>query len=297
MTWVKYILLASMFAGSAVWARAQKAPGLPTGPVLKGEGKERPKEDSAKAIAIFTVRPTWYQGDPTFEMQNTVELGIKFSDKFALSYSQDFNTNTTKTGNYSQAELAPILFDGFIRANFSKVSVSDDKLFSYSNQLRVYFPTNSDKRDAGMLTTVRDYFVFDRTITSSLSFTFYEVPIVHVYDRSGYTDGKGKDVAHPIFENRVILEPSFKVFPKVTLGVPLNFTLVKFRDHSAKATNNDEWVPSLTFSPWIEWQVTDPIALGFYYETASVADKTEAGLVWTDGQKAGFYQFYLRVGL
>jgi hypothetical protein len=291
-----YILIALLIAAPA-WARSQKTPGLLKGPVLEGWGKERTKE-SAKPLLAVTLRPTWYQSEPTFEMQNTVELGIKFNSKFALSYVQDFSTNVSKTGDLAQAgDFTPVWYDGFLRLNFSKVSESDDKLFSYSDQVRVYFPTNDEKRDAGMLTILRNYFVFDRTISKSLNFTFYEVPILHIYDRAGSTNAAGKPVANPILENRIILEPSVKLSSSVTLGLPLNFTVVKFRDFQEKAEKNAEWVPSLTFSPWIEWQISDPLLLGFYYETASVADKTDGGLVWTDGQKSGYYQAYLRIGL
>jgi hypothetical protein len=291
-----YILFVALsLVAAPAMARSQKTPGL-KGPVMEAEGKEKPKS-GAKPILAVTLRPTWYQSEPTFEMQNTAELGVQFTEKFALSYVQDFSTNVSKTGSLADAgDFTPTWYDGFIRMNFKKVSESDDKLFSFSDQVRVYLPTDPTKREAGFITTIRNYFVFDRKVTGSMGFTFYEVPILHVYDRAGTTDDKGKGTASPIFENRIILEPTVEIVPKVTLGLPLNFHVVKFREFD-KAENSGEWVPTLTFSPWIEWQMTDLLLLGFYYETASVAKKTDAGLVWTDGQHTGYYQAYLKIAL
>ncbi len=291
-----HILWIWLLVPAPLWARGQKTPGLHE-PVLQAQG-QAPSREGAKPILAVTLRPTWYQSEATFEMQNTVELGAKFNDNFALSYAQDFSTNVAKSGGVAAAgDFTPAWYDGFFRLNFSKIRQSEDKLFSFSDQVRVYLPTNPAKREAGLITALRNYFVFDRKVTSHMNFTFYEVPILHLYDRSGNTDAKGKSVANPIFENRIVMEPSFTPVPGVTVGLPLNVIVVKFRDFGPKADNSGEWIPALTFSPWIEWQISAPLTLGFYYETASVAEKTDVGIVWTDGQRAGYYQAYLRLAL
>lgn len=275
-------------AASSAFARSPKAPG-----VAQTKATE---ESGPKPIVAVTIRPTWFQNEPTFHLENTVELGIQASPNFAFSYVQDFNTNEAKSGRLSDAgNFDPVWQDGFFRLRFSNVRQSDDKLLSFSDQLRVYLPTEPTKRDAGLVTMIRNYFIFDRKLSDSFAFTFYEVPILHVYDRAGHTNAKNEAEANPIFENRVILEPTIKFGSSITVGLPLNFYLIKYRDFGDTAKLSGEWNPVLTFSPWIEWQILAPLTLGFYYETGSLAQKTDVGLVWSDGQRAGYYQAYVRL--
>jgi hypothetical protein len=288
-----YIFLCLLCLPGAAWARSARS-STTSGPVVRAQKKEPPKE-SAKGIFALTLRPTWIQNDPTFQMENTVEAGIQFHPNFSLSYAQDFNTNTSKTGSFG--DFTPSWQDGFLRFKFNNVSQSDDKLFTYNHQLRVYLPIEQTKRDAGFITAIRNYFLFDRKVSSALTFTVYEVPILHIYDRAGSTNSKGEQVANPLFENRFILEPTISLLSNLQVGLPLNLYLVRYQDFGETAKKSGEWIPSVTFSPWIEWQMVPAVALGFYYETATVAEKTDAGLVWTDGQKAGYYQAYIRLGL
>lgn len=291
------LFLLSCLAATPAWARAQKTPGLKA-PVLEASKQEPQKKSSVKPILALTLRPTWYQSETLFEMENSVEAGIQFSEKFALSYNQDFNTNISKTGNVSDAgDFTPSAQDGFLRMNFRKIRESDDKLTTFSDQVRVYFPTEPVKRDAGMVTIVRNYFVFDRKFSSTLNFTVYETPILHVYDRDSRTGSDGKQSANPVFENRFVIEPAISLTSKLTLGLPLNLYTVKFRDAGDKVDKSGEWIPNLTFSPWLELSVTDNLLFGLYYETGNFAEKTDSGLVWTDGQKSGLFQAYVRLGI
>ncbi len=291
------LFLFAVLTATPAWARAPKAPGL-SGNALRTTRKEEPKKGGAKPLLLVTVRPTWYQSETLFELENTIEAGIQFSDKFALTYVQDFNTNISKTGNAADAgDVTPVLQDGFIRMNFFKIRESDDKLFTFNDQVRVYFPTEQVKRDAGLVTIVRNYFVFTRKISESVNFWFYEVPILHVYDRAERTLSDGKTQANPVFENRLILEPMFTLFPRVTLGIPINLSTVKFRDAGEKAAKSGEWIPSITITPWLEWAATDFMTFGMYYETGNLSEVTDAGLVWTTGQTSGLFQAYVRFGL
>lgn len=278
------------------YGRAPKPAAAAAPATLKTEKREEKKGDRLRLLLELTVRPTWFQNEPTFHLENTAEIGFKIGDHTTLSYAQDFNSNESPAGRLSEAgNFTPVLQDGFLRMRFKNIRKSDDGLFTFSDQLRVYLPTAATKRDAGMLTAIRNYFVLNRSITPSFDFTFYECPILHVYDRDGAKNAKGDKVANPIFENRIILEAGLKPWSNVSIGIPLNFYLTRYRNFGDDAKLSGEWEPTLTFSPNVEWEIVPLVTLGFWYETGSLTQKTDFGVQWSDGQKSGYYQGYVRL--
>jgi hypothetical protein len=197
-------------------------------------------------------------------------LGMKFRT-WSLNYNQDIDTAASNTPDSGKA----VIGDGHVKAKFDDIWTDGKTGFGY--ELRVYAPTNEAKRDAGMVTAVRNYFKLSHKISPVVTLGFAEVPIFHFYSDAGVAGATGPG-ANPSFENRMILGLDFALSELVTFSLPLHFYTTKYRDYVAGASNNDSWSPNLFFWPEFNFRFTgSPIYLGVAYRSNNLTKVDDKG--------------------
>lgn len=258
--------LAERYRGSL----AVRDSSIPRNSTLKYRGKS--KAPLSNVFGGLEVRPSVKTADGAFHTENSVWLGMKFPS-WTLSYVQDIETyptsNLEEGGN-------PYLFDGHVKARFDDIWT--DGKTSFSDEVRVHAPVNSVQRDRGHITSIRNHFKITHKLSPTVTLGFQEVPIIHLYSEAGATSADGTLVANPSFENRMILGLNFALTENITLGVPLQYWITKYRYYGESATLSDEWDPLLFFWPEISWNLNGgPVTLGVGYRTNNLTKVTEDG--------------------
>ena len=191
-------------------------------------------------------------------MKTTLEAGYQFSENLELSYEQWFNNNIyspeeSSTSDFSSRgnEPAPIegeslyTTDGSFKLKLSNLWRSSDKKTSVSYEGRIFLPTHPLKREAGMLTAVRNLFKVERQLfTPALSVNAAVAPMFHVYQQSGSVADSGP-AANPWFENDFIVGCTVKLLPKLTFNFPIFFDVTRFRGYEQGARYDNSWVYNL----------------------------------------------------
>lgn len=246
------------------------------------------EEPSANLFGNLEVRPSISTTDGTFTSENCGELGIAFSPTKKLSYVQEVESEDQKGTQH------PYLADGWFRLRLNELWKDKESGVTFSDQVRVYLPTLAAKKDAGMIFSLRNYFIFSYS-SAPFSFTFMEVPVVHFYSDGGSLDSKGKDVANPLFENRVILGPKFQISKSLSLEVLTHFYLRKYQDYAVGAKNNDLFLPDLWMNPELTYSATDNFYLGVGYRTnnflSRVTETEDTSYSLADDFGHGVFQF------
>lgn len=275
------LIVCSLF----VFARLGLPEGYPRKSSTELKTTTRQSVPDAKVFGNLEIRPQWDTLKGSFNSENWAELGLDFK-KWKLSYSQDIDTQSTLDSSPS----APIIQDGHIKLKVPNAWTNGDT--SFTEEFRAYLPTNTERRDAGMVTMFRNYFTLSQTFSKYVSFAFTEAPIIHVYSDSGVTTTKGA-AANPIFENRAILEFDFNLSKTVSFAMPLHFYTTKYRDYMVTAKQNASWEPSLFIWPELRWAINPNFTLGTAYRTNSFFNVDETGTVPGDG--GGVFQAIMAV--
>lgn len=232
---------------------------------------------------FLDLRPGMSTTTGDLNSENSIGLGTGLSPSTALSYVQEFNSvNSEGTQDLQMG-------DGSLRLHLGSLWERKDWNISFSDQVRIYFPTVSQKRDAGMILSIRNYFIWRMQVSESVAFEFCEVPIVHIYNEDGVVNEAGAS-ANPSFENRIMVGPSFRLAERITLGATLHFYTQKFRDFDPAAQNNDEWIPTLFFWPEINFALSSGFYTGFGYRTENLMTTTTGGTTLADGLGTGLFQ-------
>lgn len=249
----------------------------------------RPLPSPSKLFGALELRPSWDTLRGTFNSENSAQLGLNLNT-WQVSYNQDIDT-TASGAQTPDVAHSPIIQDGHLKVVVPNLWT--DGTTSFTNEFRGYFPTNSQRRDAGMMTALRNYFIFTHRFSPTVSFSFIEAPILHVYSEAG-TDSPTGSSANPVFENRNIVSFNMNLGPTVTLSLPLHFYATKHRDYKPTAANNAEWTPAFFAWPELRWAVSSNLTLGTAYRTNSFFKVVETGTVPGDG--GGAFQGILAVG-
>ncbi len=253
----------------------------------------------AAIIGEVELRPTWTSKSGEFHTENSAELGYKFDKQLSVSYLQMFNSNIYEPSAKSDTKgLGLYAFDGFARVKVKDIWQSGDLHFSY--EARAYMPTWSNNRDHGMITIVRNYAKLKYDATKFFSVQLSEVPIVHLYNKSGLEEG-AKMVANPIFENRVYLIPHVDITSKLSFELPIMFHQTRYRDFSTAANYNDSWKLYLWTYPELNYEINANLNVGvaYYSDGLVTTDPTAGGTSssFKDGLEAGVTQVFLRANL
>lgn len=246
-----------------------------------------PAKSDAKIVGILDLRPSYLPASGEFRTENMIEGGYKFNKTVQVTYVQFFNTNLFAPKADERTGVSLSNEGGFIRTRLSKLLTSGDLTFSMQN--RAYLPVRTVDRDRGMITAVRQYLTLNQKISKVVSLTAMEIPILHLYSKSGLGAR-----ANPSFENRVYLIGDIQLSDKLSLSVPVMFHVTKNRDHAGKAG-------ATTFFAWINpelgYEVSDNLSVGVGYYSDNLVNGDGSGLSINEGLKAGVFQLVATMSL
>ena len=255
--------------------------------------QEDSQEASKKVFGTIDLRPSAVlKGQDTFRFENSAELGYQLSKKFQVLYHQDFLMNLYNPSAQSGAQgLGLQAQDGFFDWFREAWVESTDGTFSVSYEGRLYLPVASNRRDAGLITALRNYFIFGKKVSNRVTFNFIEAPIFHFYDRP---DFKGR--ANPILENRLGLQLALKLADKWSLSLPLLWSATKLRSMSSSSNADLDhfvWInPELSYAPNEKYTV----GMGYYDNTSLLTSDLSAFQVG-EGLEDGIVQCFVRANL
>lgn len=226
-----------------------------------------PQPNDQKPILLFQTRPSWESETGKFFTDDLIEAGYQFNKNVSISYRQEFGYNAA--GSLIEFEDGYRLGSGLIRAQFKNIFSVNRWSFAY--EPRLYFPTDEDKRNQGMILSTRNYLKLSYTGERS-NFHLWEVPIFHQYSLRGYTTETEKgpqDKANPYFENRLFLIWELGNGSQWNLWAPLMLRHVRYSDFSQTATNNDNWTYLLEIHPELMYQINSNVGMGIGYESGN----------------------------
>lgn len=253
---------------------------------------------TVNAIGVLELRPGYYpQGDLKDKVatDNFVEVGGKITPNIALTYTQQFVTNLYDSAPGPSKGLDLKATDGYFRAVFSNLWVSPDETLTFGYQPRVYLPTDAGKRDAGMISTVRNYLTFTKKFSDTFSFQFSEIPIFHFFSREGNVVG-GKAVANPAFENRIYAIPIINLSSSWSLALPVMFHQTRHRPF-AGAAHSQGWSFYLWTWPELLYAIDNHHTVGIAYQSDNLVKPDLSAFDIGGGFGNGAFQLVYRASL
>lgn len=249
---------------------------------------------SSKFIGVLDIRPTVAtKGQDSFRFENSAQIGYQFSPVFNLIYDQNFWMNLYNSSLVGGAEgIGFIPQDGYFDWTRDRVLESKDKTLSLAYEGRLIMPTMGSRREAGMITVLRTYFILGKKLSEAVSLSLVEAPILHAYSQAAH-NGK----ANPLVENRVGLQVSLNLSKQLSFSFPLIWSATKMRSAPGnKSSGNIEnfvWInPELSYSIDSHYNV----GLG-YYDTSSLMSSDLSAFQIGDGLVDGVVQVFLRASL
>lgn len=222
--------------------------------------------NDAKLLGVAELRPSYKSLSGEFHSENSAVLGYQFNKNDSLVYKQEFNTNIYDPKlDQSKSGVNGYLVDGYLKEKLNNIYSNGN--FSMSYEGRQYLPTMENKRQVGMITSIRNYAKLKYQASPSLALTMEEVPVLHLYQRSGFESLKGA-TANPIFENRSSFGAEYAFSDKLKLIVPVLLSNVRTRAYSQNALNNEKWLHKIWINPEIYYSLNSNITVGaaFYSE-------------------------------
>jgi len=279
-----------LFLSVGVSAHAESGPESAT---LTGTGAQ-PVPSEEKVIAAMELRPSWTSRIGEVHSEDYAQLGYQFSKTFQLFYRQEFTTNLFNPGA-SASGLGLYAYDGTLRArvnDFYKPSASS----SVSYEGRVWMPTYSVRRDAGMIVALRNAARIKQSLTSTVSVSLEEIAVGHVFSRSGNV-GKNGPEANPWYENRVYLTFEVKPTQSLKFSLPFILTSIKYRDFQAGAKNNDSWGHKVWLYPELTYAIDKHVSVGLAYYSDNLVLANFGGTTINAGLEKGITQVILNATL
>lgn len=253
-----------------------------------------PQAADAPAITgTVDIRPSHYVD--TLRTENYLDLGYKTGNHHFI-IEQDFNTNLynpSSTTGYSGADVE--IRDTFLRYKYNNVWESDDKVFSLSYELRPFLPTFKSRRDAGMITIVRNYAKFAAKVSDSVTLSLWEIPIAHIYNRSGNFNSAGEAVPNAAFENRIYFIADWSMSERWSLSFPLMLNSARLREFGGKGGNWDHY---LWIYPELDYAIDANYTVGLsWYNDAGFTKGDLSETTLESGFKNGVTQLVFRATL
>lgn len=246
-------------------------------------------EQTAKIIGEFEVRPSWGSKAGEVHTENTAALGYQFQKNLLLDYTQYFNTNISGPSQTSKG-LNLRTDDAMVRLKATEVVKNNDTTLGL--QSRVLLPTESTKRDAGMIFIWRNQATVAQKLNNVVSVDFTVAPMFHTYNRSGHLDS-----ANPWFQQRLVLNTDVSITEKLTFSVPVIFDATRTRDYSAAAENNNRWNYVLWAWPELTYQMTSNLKLGTAWYSDNFMSSTASGFTVANGLEKGTFQAFVNYSL
>lgn len=249
-------------------------------PSAPGEGK---------VTALIDIRPEiqLQKGKDNFgQIENSIDLGYQFDPNNYLGLHHEMNSNMGDAGVDKWTAG-----DFIVRAKINNIWEDRSAGLSLSYEPRVYLPTRESLRNAGMITTVRNYFKLKQDLGAGHALTLMEIPIAHVFDNAGVA---GK--ANPAFENRVYLVYEASLTKDLSLAVPLMWNATKGRS-LAGAPGNSDWGHVLWAWPELDYAIDSTFTVGLAYQTDNLIKADFSDTAFDTGFGNGIVQAVLQVNL
>lgn len=240
-----------------------------------------------KIIAGIDVRPSFDPAPGVFRTENALELGYQFAPARSLSYVQFVTTNIHTPGE--ELGLNPSIDQGYLRGVVGKILTDESNGLSFGYSNRLYVPTASFDRDAGVISSFRNYFNLTKKFNDTVSVTLSEIPIFKLNARGGTGFGEtGR--ANPVFENRVYLTTDIQITDKLSFSMPVMFHQTRFADYRIDAKNNASWKFFVWTYPEITYALTSGTSVGLAYYSANLIQADLSGLDMEKGLTNGTVQ-------
>ena len=264
--------------------------------VYLGEAKAALNSPSASSVlGAVEVRPSYKSLVGEFHSEDSALLGYQFNKNNSVVYKQEFNTNLYDPSlSANRSGLNAYLFEGYLKEKINNIYQNGNLSVSYEG--RQYLPTWSVKRDAGMLTALRNYAKVKYQMTSALALTAEEVPVIHLYKQAGTINAKGP-AANPFFENRASVGVDYAFSDALKLSVPLLISSVRTRSYDSSAANNDRWGHKIWVNPEIYYSVNSNVVVGLGYYSDSLVKNNLSDTAIGDGLNQGTTQFIFSTNL
>lgn len=245
-------------------------------------------------IGTVDIRPTAsFKGQDSFRFENSFDLGLQLSPQSVVLYHQDYWMNLYNSQLVGGADgLGLIAQDGFFDWTYDNFFQNSDESLSLSYEGRLYLPTFSSRREAGMLTALRNYIILGKKISPTLRVNLIEAAILHAYDRAAHTGQ-----ANPFLENRVTVQVVWNMSEKLQLSFPVAWSVTRMRTaEGAKFSNinkNFAWI-----NPELRYSLSPNYRLGLgYYDTTSLIRSDFSAFQIGEGLEDGVAQVFLQASL
>lgn len=251
-----------------------------------------PASDEGRVVGLIDLRPSdVFKGEDTFRMENAAELGYRFNPKLQLTYKQEVWGNLVQPGS-SAAPNNFFIRDGWVDVLCDKVISSEDQSLFFTYEGRAYLPTFETRRNAGMVTAIRNYATVGKKLASWMTVSATETPIAHFYSQDSFM---GK--ANPAFENRFQLKAGINLTSKLSVSLPLIWQATKMRT-SQGAAKSGIWDNYVWMNPEIFYAVDPHLVMGLgYYDVGSLIKNDLSDIQIGDGLRDGVVQMIFKAML
>jgi len=236
---------------------------------------------------LIEMRPTLGTLKGNFSTENLYEIHWWLEANKRITFGETFFSQGDASGKQAVA-----LGDGYLRYQVRDFVKNETSGVTLSGDFRANLPLGRNSQEAGLITALRSTLLVTLPLSPSTRFEIRETPIFFVFKDSGHVGSQGP-VAHPIFENRFSMGPVFNIGSTVTLLTPVYFFLTKYRNYQQGAYHNEDLWPDLSFSPEIDWQITENIYVGASYRTEGLLVQDDTGFVLSPNAGSGSAQLVL----
>jgi hypothetical protein len=256
--------------------------------------KAVPKSD-ARILGSLEFRPSLTNEKGEAHTEDNAIFGYQFTRDTYISYKQEFSTNLYNPMTPNISGVGIYATDGYFRGGVANILRSGSWSLGYEG--RLYMPTWGIKRDAGMLTVIRNYAKIAYQVTPDLTIGLDEAPfVVDVYDHAGST-ANGRAFANPAFENKADLWVNYFITRDLRLFIPLKFTAKKNREFSSKAAFDGAWSYNACFWPELWYRVAANYQVGAAYYTDNLIAPDFSRTTVSDGFRRSVTQLILAVNI
>lgn len=245
-------------------------------------------------VGTLDIRPSdVFKDTDSFRTENSVSFGYRFPSRLQVLYQQELWSNLSDSPKLAGGAQGSVFArDGFFSLSLDKFWKSEDQTWFASYEGRAYLPTFAARRDAGMITAVRNYFTLGKKVTPYLTLTATETPVAHIYSQNAF-GGK----ANPLFESRFQFKATVNLTSQLTLGLPLIWQDTKMRE-SAGAAKSGIWDNYIWVNPEIFYALDSHYTLGLaYYDIGGLTKNDLSDLQIMEGLRDGVVQFIFKASL
>lgn len=256
--------------------------------------QQKSETESQGLIGIVDLRPTGsFKGQDSFRFENSVDLGYQITPTFQVLYHQDFWANLYNSNLLGGPEgFGVVAQDGFLNWFQERVTENRSGSVALHYEGRLYAPTAASRREAGMITALRNYLILETKLNDVVTLNLVEAPILHAYSQAS-SGGE----ANPIFENRVGVHVRLNLSEKVRLNIPLNWAATKKRVAPGNLYS-DQIRHFMWINPELSYRATENYTVGVgYYDTTSLINSDFTAFQIGEGLEDGVVQLFLKASL